>query len=63
MNQYMLNLYWRLNKTAVRRGLVLLGVGCAADTEEEKISTLRTTWVRPTGGRLWRKMKPQTGNL
>lgn len=63
MNQFRLDLYWHLNKTTVRRGLTLLGIGCAADSEEEKISTLRKTWVRTTGTRTWREMKPAAGNF
>ncbi len=63
MIQLMLDLLWFLNKTAVRRGLLLLGVGCSATSEEETISTLRRTWVRRTGTRAWREMKPLAGNL
>lgn len=63
MTQLKLNLYWRINKSAIRRSLVLLGIGCAADSEEEKISTLWRTWVRPKGSRIWQEMKPQAGNL
>ncbi len=63
MNQLKLDLYWYLNKTTVRRGLALIGVGCSATSEVETITTLRSTWERPTGTRAWRRMKPLAGNL
>lgn len=63
MNQFKLDLYWRLNKTALRRGLALLGIGCSATCEEETISTLWRIWVRRTGTRAWREMEPLAGNL
>lgn len=63
MIQLMLDLLWLLNKIAVRRGLILPGVGCSATSEVETISTLRGNWVRATGTRLWRDLKPLAGNL
>jgi hypothetical protein len=63
MNQLKLDLYWNFNKTAVRRGLSLIGVGCSATSEVEVISTLFNTWERPTGTRAWRRMKPLARNL
>lgn len=63
MIQLVLDLLWHLNKTAVRRGLALIGVGCTATSEVETITILRSTWERPTGTRAWRRMKPLAGNL
>lgn len=63
MNQFKLDMYWRLNKTVVRSGLLLLGVGCTATSEQETITTLFGTWVRAKGTRQWRRLKPLAGNL
>ena len=63
MIQLVLDLCWSLNKFAVRRGLTVPGIGCSATSEVETISTLWRSWIRDTGTRPWRNLKPQAGNL